>query len=44
MINLSLGCSVTLTNAAYSCDPDIEVFVVTGCNDETDALDTCTRF
>lgn len=37
-----LRCSVELPDAAYSCDPDIEVFVMDGCEAENNALDTCS--
>jgi hypothetical protein len=37
-----LRCSVKLPDAAYSCDPDLEVFVVDGCTAENNALDTCS--
>jgi hypothetical protein len=37
-----LRCSVKLPDAAYSCDPDLEVFLVDGCTAENNALDTCS--
>jgi|GEM_PF-3650124 len=39
-----LRCSVELPDAAYSCDPDIEVFVMDGCEAENNALDMCSLF
>lgn len=37
-----LRCSAELPDAAYSCDPEIEVFVMDGCTAENNALDMCS--
>lgn len=37
-----LRCMVKLPDAAFSCDLDLDVFVVDGCGAENNALDTCS--
>jgi hypothetical protein len=37
-----LHCMVELPAAAYSCDPELEVFVVDGCTAESSDLDLCS--
>jgi hypothetical protein len=39
-----LRCKVALSDAAYSCDPELLAFVVDGCAAEVAAFGTCRRF